>query len=523
MSKNDNIKDKSKDTSEKSEIFSSNTNLFVMGVIIVIIITFVVSGGSILGINQIINDFGKEKIINDNGTISIPADAETGENQNNPDVYVGKVLGQKIRIGKEGEFRNRILGILQYQGMNPMQKLNYARMAFDQEINKIITMHNAKKMDIEITSDSNRLIKEIGKRYFADEDGDVNFYEMRKKSTEVNQRVEEVRKELLLQDFRTDYFEHLPVSNDEMWDNYKIENTKVTIDYINISNSDVDKEVVEQYLNDNVDSYIQCKLSRIVFNTKEDADAALTKILADESKFFDMGNQLKDEGKVINIVYDSGMTFINEFEETAFQDELKITEKNSVGKKVIETSLGPIIFHVTDKAPASIDDDAAFNKIKNDYIEENTTAIEDANKQKANDIHAYAADNGMEAIEGQFGTAPTTSSPATFKGYFPHLNLDETDDLNYMIEIFKANDGDLLPVHKHKAGYLVVSLKEKTQASKEKFENMIDDLTKRYSSTKSRNIETDYFENEKKKYKIVDNFNYVFNYQMFMPPQQTQQ
>ena len=102
-------------------------------------------------------------------------------------------------------------------------------------------------------------------------------------------------------------------------------------------------------------------------------------------------------------------------------------------------------------------------------------------------------------------------------GYnIPNVNPDETDDRNFMISIFKNNINDVLEPYKHDNGYMITMISDKTEASKDDFEDIFENLNTRNSDRKSINIREDYYNTERKKHEIIDNFYYVFNPQMFM-------
>jgi len=97
----------------------------------------------------------------------------------------------------------------------------------------------------------------------------------------------------------------------------------------------------------------------------------------------------------------------------------------------------------------------------------------------------------------------------------PNLNPDVTDDRTKIVSLFKAKIGEFLPPIKHNNGYMIVIIKDKIFPSEEQFRNMYNDLVSKYSSQKSQELESDYYDKERKKYQIVDNFYYVFKLQDF--------
>ena len=258
-------KDKDKIKHKKEEIESKDTNLFVFIVIIVIIITFIFTGSSMLGISKFFGDLGKEKIKNEDGTISIPEDAQIlGAGVDERDArnkYIGKVYGEKIQIGPKDEFNRKLQSILGYEGIPVFQKIQWIRTIYDQEINTIIGLNNAKKTGIEISKEY--LTKEVGEKFYADKDGDIDTYKMRKEQTKVNQYADMLIDELLFENFEMDYFNGLPISYNEVLDNYKLDNTQVTLVYIDILNSDISEKKLKTFYDINKENYKQYKLIRL--------------------------------------------------------------------------------------------------------------------------------------------------------------------------------------------------------------------------------------------------------------------
>jgi hypothetical protein len=158
---------------KKESVKSSFRSLMVSSIIIVMILALTFLGfGSPDGMKSVYKDIFQQKIKNPDGSLTIPGDAQTGQNSNNPNAYVGKVLNQKIQLGKRDEF-NINLSRLKEAKIDPYTKYQYARYYFDLAINKIIGMQKARDLDLIISKDF--LIKEVGKRYYPDTDGEPDF------------------------------------------------------------------------------------------------------------------------------------------------------------------------------------------------------------------------------------------------------------------------------------------------------------------------------------------------------------
>lgn len=500
----------------KKETSFSLRNILILIIIVIIVFSFIFMGGPLTGLFYFIKDIGKEMIKNPDGTISIPKDAQVGENFQNPNSYVGRVLTEKIQIGRQDEFNMYLQWVMSDRNLDPYTKYQYIRHYYDQAINKIIGMSNAKRMNLIISK--NYLVREIGKRYFADNEGDPDFIRMKKEATEVNKYTKDVLKTLIYENFKYDYFKGLPVSENEVLEEYKLENTKVSISYIDILNDDIDKKNIEKYYNENKENYKQYKLLRLVFKNREDALAILEELKNNPSKFIETGNKLKTEGKIINVIIDQEYNFIDGFENEELKIAIKEIGNGNVGKKVIDTGVGPIIFMVNNERYGDINDSNVFTKVKNDYIIANLSLIEKENKEKADKIYREIKESKLETVIKKYNIKlEETKTPVSFLSYgFPNLNPDVTDDINHIISIFKARTQDVLAPIKHKNGYMIVIIKEKIKIDQESFNNNYNDLVVKYSSKKSQDLELDYYDKERKRYQIVDNFYYVFKLQDFL-------
>ncbi len=521
MMENNNKQDVKKQKQD-SQSFSLR-NIIITIVIAIIIFSFIFMGGPLTGLFYFIRDIGKEKIKNPDGTISIPKDAQVGENFQNPNSYVGRVMNEKIQIGRQDEFNMYLQWIMSDRNLDPYTKYQYIRYYYDQAINKIIGMSNAKKMNLIISK--NYLIREIGKRYFADSEGDPDFVKMRKEPSEVNKYAKDVLKTLIYENYKYDYFKGLPVSEKEVWEEYRLENTKVSLSYINLLNDEIDRSIIEKHYLENKENYKQYKLLRLVFKAKEDAVGVLDELKKNPSKFIEMGNKLKTEGKVINVIIDQEYSFIDDFENDQLKVAVKDAGNGNVGKDVIETAVGPIIFMVQNERYADLNDSNVFQKIKSDYLALNLSNIEKANEEKAEKIYKELKSSKVESVVKKYNLKlEETKNPVSFLSYgLPNLNPDSTDDRKHIVSIFKSSINEILSPIKHSNGYMIVIVKDKIKADEQQFVNMYNDLVSKYSEEKQQDLEADYYDKERKKYQIVDNFYYVFKLQDFFNQSQTEQ
>ena len=467
--------------------------------------------------NEFIRDMGKTKIKNEDGTISIPR-CKVSQNSNNPNAYVGRVKNQKIQLGKRDDFNIKLSQIFS-STLDPYQKYQYARYIFDSTINKIIGMKKAIQMKLYISK--NLLLKEVGKRYFSDVDGQIDFIALKRDLSTVNQHSKDVEESLLYENFVNDYFKGLPISRDEILNEYKLENVKVTLKYINLSNQDVDDSLVRKFYEENRENYKQYKLTRLVFKDANAALEAQKEIEKDKSKFLEIGNKLKLEDKIINIIYDSEFSFIDDFENTDLKNSVKAIGRGDVSKSYVQTAVGPIIFLLSDVAYGDYNTEKVKSKAKNDYIASNFATVEESLKTKATQFYDEAKKIGFEKSADKFKLKVETSIPSTFMGYgMPYVSIDNTDDKSYISKVFKADKNALLEPFKHSNGYMVAMVSDRTSINEDDFENMYEELLKKYSDNKSADIENDFYTKERKRYDIVDNFNYVFKIQDFMNKEQ---
>jgi hypothetical protein len=513
-------KDQKKQKDKERIKEKAKLNFFYQFVIYMIIFTFVIYGGSLLGFRKFIKDITKPKIVNEDGSISIEQDAQTLDNRgDNPDTYIGKVFGEKIRLGKQDSFNQAVGQIVSAQELNFNNKMYYIRNAYQNELNKIIVRNLAKKMGYIITKEY--LSEQVGKQFYPDSEGEIDYNRMKKDIDKANERSESVYEDLLVNNFDLDFFKGIPTGYDEIWNSYKIEKTRISYDYINISNKDVDENSLRQYYDKNKDNFKQFKLTRLIFDkTKMDvAQDALNTLKKDPAKFSEIGNKLKEDNKIINIIYDSDFSFINDFENEKLKDIVKKTKINAVSDEVIEIGVGLLIFQVTDTKQGEFKDETVKSTVKTEYFKIFNKEIEKNNEKKVKDIYNFIQQNGFESARNSFNAKiESTKSSLSIMDYFPLLNIDLTDDANYIAAMFKSNINTILPPHKYANGYLIIKIKEKQKAAKNVFDNLYEQYIKQYSDQKARFLEQDFFNNEKKKYQVVDNFNYV-NWQSLLMPQ----
>ena len=499
----------------KKDKKDSIKNFFITLVIAIITVTFIVSGGPMLGMDKLIRDFGKTKIKNPDGTVSIPDDAQVAQNRNNPNLYVGRVLNELIQLGKPDRFNQEVANITN-SGLNPYEKYTYTRYSFENAINRVITMKNAKNMNINISK--NYLINEVGKRNFANEEGDPDFVKMRQNPQALNQYSKQVYDDLIFENFLEDYFYNLPINDNELLDEYKLDNEKVVLKYVNVGFDNVDENSLKEYFEDNKDKYTLYKLTRIYCKDKADAEKLLKEVQNNYNKFIELGNKEKEENKILNIVTDVDYSFLEDFDEK-MRDGLKLLNNRDILQTVIETPVGGMIVAITEKLEGNLANPKVNSKAIAQYRIDKKDQLETKAKEFADSLHSELKDKDFEAIVKRKNLNPITSSQIGFLDQnFINLglSLDSTDDVGFIAKVFKANKDDLLEPYKSSQGYIITYISDKISMKESEYENLYEDLLKDYSNRKSRNIEIDYFTKERKKYEIVDNFNYVFKIQDFV-------
>ena len=491
-------------------------NFLVTLVIAIITVTFIISGEPILGMNRLIKDFGKTKIKNPDGTISIPSDAQVSQNRNNPNLYVGRVLNELIQLGKPDRFNQDIANITR-SNLNPYEKYYYVRYAFENAINRIIAMRNAKKMNITISK--NYLINEVGKRNFANEEGDPDFLRMRQNPQALNQYSKQVYDDLIYENFLEDHFYGLPLNDDELLKEYKLDNTKVVLKYVNIDFDNVDENSLKEYFKNNEDKYALYKLTRIYCKDKADAENLLKEIKNNYNKFIELGNKEKEENKILNIVTDVDYSFLEDFDEAKIKESIGSLKPRDILQTVIETPVGGMIVALTEKINGDLTNTRVHSKVIEQYKNDRKDELETDTKKFADSLYNDLKGKDFDTIVKRKNLNPTTSSQIGLldQGFINlGLSLDSTDDINFIAKIFKAPKNELLEPYKYSGGYLITYISDKIYVEEDKYEDLKDDLLKDYSNRKSANIENDYFIKERKKQEIVDNFSYVFNIQDFI-------
>jgi hypothetical protein len=308
-------------------------------------------------------------------------------------------------------------------------------------------------------------------------------------------------------------------------DNFKIDESGVKIKFINISNKDVDIAEILSYYNQNMSVYKKYKLIRLIFDKKEAAEKVLNDIKKDQSKFLEIAKKLKDENKA-KLVYDPDYSFVNDFEDEALHDAVKNTQNKNVYNKVVDTKLGPIIFYVDDVKDIDFGSSVDFNKIKNDYIQKNINTIDNNNKAKAQIIYDYALKHDLEAAGKKFNLPVKSSN--TYINFMEnnyqnnielYFDFENQDDVNFMVSLFKTEPGKIIAPRKYSEGYMIAVVTDKRIPTYDDFVSKFDMLNDRYSKQKTAFLQKDYYDIERKKIEIIDNFKYSVSPQMFIGEQ----
>lgn len=483
-------------------------NFFIYIIFSVIILAFLVVGGVKEGVTQFVSDIGKEITENENGTISIESEAQTRANGNKQGTYVGKVLNEKIQIGNKDLFNNQLAFLMSYKGLNAFQQYQMANNYFREAINKIIAMHNARKMNLHVSEAT--LVKEVGKRYY-NKDGEIDYVAMDKDLAGVNQQAKEVMQDLLYENYVYDYFKGLPVAKPEIDYNYKLKNVKINLQYIDIKNDEISDKKLEDFYKINSVNYKMYKITKLIFKDKAAADEALKRIQAEPAKFIEIGTELKDEEKVLNIKYESDYRFIEDFENAEIKAVVKSTKTGNVAKRVATITDGPVIIRVEDTITGAFFDDKVKSKVKEDYIAANLELIKEENKKKAEQVYNTLIESDFDKVKSEFKLESKNADAITFLDRnIPNLNSDVTDDLNYIVNVFKAGKDDILKPHQYENGFMIVKVVDKIDVEAEKIDELGDSLNKQFSDEKKNELETDFYREEWKRYRVVDNSGYVF-------------
>jgi hypothetical protein len=493
----------------------SANSLIILIVIVLMIAAIIFAGTPMLGLQDFTKNLQKEKIKNEDGTYSIPQDAPVQQNADNKETYIGKVMNEKIDFNKDDYFNRQLQYISSVQA-DAYSKYFYARQIFNTAINRIIGIKLAEEKNYVVSK--NYLAETIGKQYYSDASGDVDRIAMKKDTVRVNQLASQLRSELLYDNFSFDYFYGLPVSKDEMLDKYKMENTKITVKYVNVVNNDIDDNTLKAFYGQNLNNYKMYKLSKLIFKDKKDAEKSLIDLKKDPKKFNETGRNLKVEQKIINIINETEFTFITDLENESYKAVVKNTAAGNVGASVIDASQGPVIVKVEEIIDGDFATDKVKSKVKSDYMIKNMKDINDANKKIADKLYDESKSLGLDKAAAKYNLKVESSSPVEFLGTgLPNLNVDATEDRNYEINLFKGKKGDIMAPFKYQDGFMIASIYEREDVSMDNFESMYDNLSTKYVNNKAKEIEEDFYINERKKHEIINNFDYVITPQFFSP------
>jgi parvulin-like peptidyl-prolyl isomerase len=500
----------------KPEKMKLSVNSMVVLIVIVLMIGAIIFAGTpMLGLQDFTKDLQKEKIKNEDGTYSILQDAPVQQNADNKDTYIGRVMNEKIQFSRDDYF-NRQLSYIMNVKSDPYSKYFYAKQVFNSAINRIIGIKIAEDKNYVVSK--NYLTDTIGKQYYSDASGDIDKIAMKKDTIRVNQLANQLRSELLYDNFSFDYFDGLPVSSDEMLDKYKMENVKITIKYVNVVNNNIDDKSLKSFYEQNLNNYKMYKLSKMIFKDKKDADKTLVDLKKDPKIFNETGRKLKVDQKIVNIINETEFAFISDLENESYKTVVKNTTAGNVGASVIVAAQGPVIVKVEEITDGDFSTEKVKSKVKNDYMIKNMKEINDATKKVADEIYNESKTSGLDKIASKYNLKVEKSSPVEFLGSgLPNLNADATEDRNYTVNLFKGKKGDVMAPFKYQDGYMIASIEDKTEVSMSSFESLHDDLLKKYVNNKAREIEEDFYTKERKKHEIINNFDYVITPQFFSP------
>ncbi len=503
-------------------------SFFVYLIIGLIIVTFVLTSGVVPGFMQFLNELNKRVENNPDGTISIQQHAPVGENSRNPDAYIGKVINKKIQFGRQDEFNINLESIEKSPSINGYQKYMYIRQLFYSTVDKIIGTYNAERMGITISNE--QVFDVVSKRYYTKQDGSVDYDRMASDRTMINSKyTEPVRSELLYENYEFDYFDNLPVDKEEVSSVFKLENTKVKIKYFDFKFDNIDMLKLDSYLKINDEKFKLYRVTKMIFaeSDKKGAESALIEILKDKSKFTEIGNKLKLENKVINVIADTEYRFLDDFYNEEMSKGLKATKIGDVCSTIIkDDNIGYIVVRLDDARSADISSDYVIDKVKKQYVIDNKDIIVADNEKKARELYAAAqktADYDKLSLVYQAKLESPASDYNLAANNFPNVSTDRTDDAVFIGTVFNSAAGTVLPPKKYDDGVMVVVIDSKIAADPAQVEAQFDTLYKSTASKKTENIKSDFYSSEKKKHKVVDNFNYVFKIQDFLNMQQGDQ
>lgn len=497
----------------------NSVNFFVYLIIGLIIITFVMGSGELLGFSDFFAEITKKVEHNSDGTLSIEKLAQTPANQGNPNAYIGKVLGKKIQFGRDDDFNRRYDSIINNQNFNGYQKYQYIRMIFENEIEKNIGMYSAQNMGIRVSNDN--VLRIIARRSYTNEAGQINYDALRRDLNKINQgHSEEVRAELLLENFEYDYFSNLPVGYDEVKYQFQSDNTTVRVKYVDVRFDDIPMETLEQYAKVNDEKFKKYQISKIIFSesNKKAAEDALISVINNPAAFNETAENLRAENKIINVLHNSDYYFLNNYD-PQIAAVLRDTKIGDVANKIIkEENIGYVIVKLQDVRSARLSDQDSYNYISGEYARENRALVEMDAKKKADDL--YNAAGTVSIDRAALSAGLTVESPdneyRVGDNIFPFMDYDKSSDLAFMMSIFNKNKGDKVSPYRYDEGFVIVYIDDKTEADMSLLSSQYEQIEKRISSDKSSQLKYDFYAAKKKEYKVVDNFNYVFRIQDFL-------
>ena len=366
--------------------------------------------------------------------------------------------------------------------------------------------------------------------YGVNDDGFIDYDKLRSEINKINLNdSEEIKNELLLENYEYDYFGHLPVSYSEVAFSYGINNTKVKVKYADIPFNSISKEKLAEYVANNSVKFRQYKVGKIVFadtaTAKRDAEKALMELTTDPTQFDTIAENLKKENKIINFINDSTFHFAEDYNEQ-IASILPTTELGKVCNKLAaEPNVGYTIVKVLDTKNADVADNAVASRAKNAYVTENRSLAELDSQTKAKDIFDKVK-NGEDfaTVSSSVGIQVSSSEQEMLitDNILPMLDFSNDKDMEFITKLFFSKVGVPVEPYKYANGVVVAYVESRTDANMENMEADFEKLVKSSDSIKVAALRQDFYREEKKKHKVVDNFHYAIRIQDFFNMNQGQ-
>ena len=482
---------------------------YIVTVIALIVVTFLLGGALVTGadiftgLNSFMANFKVKK--NEDGTYSWPEEKIRRGNS----VVVGAVRDKLITFDENSPLRYQFEYIYQNEQIPQQYKPMYLKQAFDQEINKAVGKIEAEKSRIYYSA--NYVMKSLRDQFTRDGKFDRKSFNMASQ-LEKSQRFDSIRDDSIFYRWQSDMFQNMLVSDNEVIYNNSIENWKLKVEYVFFSYDDIDDETLNSYFTDNKDDFAEIKAEYIVFASEDEAKKNLAALQADADNFTTLCEDLvkSEKAKLSGKLLDGDWFH---YEKLGLGDEFiteaKSVQIGSVSSKPIPLAESWQIFRILDRRTPDLDDAEVKNRIKEKYLDKEKFSVEEKRIKQAQDFYNSLTENDLKKAAEENGYSIETSGEFSFLKTAGAPKEVRIDDEKFFTKVFAASLNEILGPIEITIGVIVVKIIDELippELDDEKNKQEKD----RIASSRSYRANDNYYNEKKKDYKVVNNYDLIF-------------